>query len=386
MNQVLTRAHDRLHAIRDDIEKLVTEREGIMTFLKVYSQFAGDEKAGGTPPAGGSTAIPPAPIHETEAPKPLPDDESKLRAAESNDNRPAEAKTLDQDALSSASEGMQDRCESIPSPNSPEQASDAGRFDSGSLTEIVVKPQVQVLPGVDDAKGGPTGMGRSDGGESPAGEGQLGAQALPTISEAGKSTRAKAFVAPAHEHAERTSKRNDVAALHDAEPWLSPDDAAGRLMIPVVNLRIFSSELEIEWSQPKPAPVEDEPTERRKGLQHEVKLLHEEHPEWPAGKIADELRCGVEYVRSAAARLGITLATRKQAARGPVSLRDRVETLRQQHPTWTPRMIATELGANLGSVRTYITEAKREPAAAPVDEAAMRDETIARKRRLGVPV
>jgi N6-adenosine-specific RNA methylase IME4 len=46
----------------------------------------------------------------------------------------------------------------------PVSADDAGRFDSGSLTEIVVNTQVQVLPGmpIQGAKGGPTGMGRSD--------------------------------------------------------------------------------------------------------------------------------------------------------------------------------------------------------------------------------
>ncbi|TPN86356.1 hypothetical protein FJ980_30245 [Mesorhizobium sp. B1-1-5] len=47
---------------------------------------------------------------------------------------------------------------------------EAGRFNSGSLTEIAVKTQVQVLPDVasGDVKGGPTGMGRSDGRERPA--------------------------------------------------------------------------------------------------------------------------------------------------------------------------------------------------------------------------
>jgi len=50
----------------------------------------------------------------------------------------------------------------------PETANEAGGFDSHSLTEIEVKSQVQVLPGADGAKGGPTGMGRSDAGERPA--------------------------------------------------------------------------------------------------------------------------------------------------------------------------------------------------------------------------
>lgn len=56
--------------------------------------------------------------------------------------------------------------------DTPETEHDAGGFDSRSLTEISVKPQVQVLPVVGDDKGGPTGMGRSDIGErSDQGEG-----------------------------------------------------------------------------------------------------------------------------------------------------------------------------------------------------------------------
>jgi hypothetical protein len=52
----------------------------------------------------------------------------------------------------------------------PETADEAGGFDSRSLTEIVVKPRVQVPPGdaFEVAKGGPTGMGRSDSRERPA--------------------------------------------------------------------------------------------------------------------------------------------------------------------------------------------------------------------------
>lgn len=51
------------------------------------------------------------------------------------------------------------------------------------------------------------------------------------------------FVPPDNEMAETTAKRVEVDALHRAEPWLSPDEAAARLLIPVVNLRIFTVEL-----------------------------------------------------------------------------------------------------------------------------------------------
>lgn len=58
----------------------------------------------------------------------------------------------------------EDRRTASAATHQPETANEAGRFESGSLTEILVKPQVQVLPGdaFEVAKGGPTGMGRSD--------------------------------------------------------------------------------------------------------------------------------------------------------------------------------------------------------------------------------
>lgn len=75
------------------------------------------------------------------------------------ESRNSDVDTFDGNASLAAREGEK----SLHS-NSPAMASEAGRFNSGSLTEIVVKTQVQVLPGVafGDAKGGPTGMGRSD--------------------------------------------------------------------------------------------------------------------------------------------------------------------------------------------------------------------------------
>lgn len=60
--------------------------------------------------------------------------------------------------------------------NSPDGANEAGGFDSRSLTEIEVKPQVRVLLGCafGVAKGGPAGTGRSDGEERPAADRDAG--------------------------------------------------------------------------------------------------------------------------------------------------------------------------------------------------------------------
>lgn len=60
--------------------------------------------------------------------------------------------------------------------NSPDRANEAGRFESGSLTEILVKSQVRVLPGtpIEGAKGDPTGMGWSDSGERPVADRSAG--------------------------------------------------------------------------------------------------------------------------------------------------------------------------------------------------------------------
>jgi DNA-directed RNA polymerase specialized sigma24 family protein len=122
----------------------------------------------------------------------------------------------------------------------------------------------------------------------------------------------EAFVPPRGEMAERTEKRREVAVLHRREPWLSPEAAATRLAIPVVNLRIFSQELEIAWSQPRPS-VE------------------------PAPALPEA---------------------------APKTLREKVRAIYAMHPTWTPRLIADQLGANVDSVTTYLSEARKLAAAA----------------------
>lgn len=149
----------------------------------------------------------------------------------------------------------------------------------------------------------------------------------------------EAFVPPPGEDSERSQKRRQVAALHKRHPSFSPEDAAARLLIPLVNLRIFSGELGIAWGQPM-----------------EVVGISEGRPQ-------PQL----------------------------LTLRAKVAAIHRQHPTWTAQMITDHLGANYNSVNAYLTdlrgEARDTGEPAPfIGEAAMRDEAIARKRRLGVAV
>jgi hypothetical protein len=221
----------------------------------LFSLEGATEKAAGTPPAGGSRPDSPASI--TEAPKPLPADTDEAR-------RPAEAKTSDQEpSVSDGSGGMQDGL-----PVHPATLSPAGK---------PVGPSGSTAP-------------------------------LHCAASRPGAPATRAFVIPENEESERTAKRVEIAALHDAEPWLSPEVAAARVLIPVVNLRIFSQELDIEWSKPR--------------------------------------------ALSSIAAPAISSDRR--------TLREKVSSMHAMHPTWTARLIANELGAPFSSVSTYLGEVRRQ--------------------------
>lgn len=98
----------------------------------------------------------------------------------------------------------------LPAIPSPETADQAGGFDSRSLTEIVVKRGFESHP-AEEAKGGPAGTGRSDGGESPAAEG-------PAVPSAPVSTRAP-----------RTGLTQRVLDAHREHPTMTIPDLARHL-------------------------------------------------------------------------------------------------------------------------------------------------------------
>lgn len=192
-------------------------------------------------------------------------------------------------------------------PHSPETASDAGGFDSRSLTEIEVKPQVQVLPGVEDVKGGPTGMGRSDGGERPA---------------AGEVTASPAPIPPS---------QVDTGAA-----GLSPADAP-------------TSEA---------ATREDAGTAAPETLKDRILKSHADHPDWNSSQIADHLGAKRTSVSAYCAILGIrfTKGGTPPAPR-PVEPKvpgwaDKIEALLKQHPDWTSVDLSAELGISVEHVNS----------------------------------
>lgn len=154
---------------------------------------------------------------------------------------------------------------------------------------------------------------------------------------------------------------------------------------------------------PEPAPaVERPPTVKSEApainIKDRIKALNKSEPHLDCYAAAERLGVSPGSIRSFSAEMNL----RWEAPR-PLSsvefheqpqmltLRSKVAAIHRQHPTWTARMITDHLGANYNSVSGYLTdirgEAKDTGESAPIiSEAAMRDEAIARKRRLGVAV
>lgn len=154
-----------------------------------------------------------------------------------------------------------------------------------------------------------------------------------------------------------------------------------------------------------PAKAESPPAPAGDGtglIKRQLQELHQSSPALDVYGVANRLGVSPNSVRSFSAELGLVWATPSGEPLPPASpvtaagaqtltLRQKVATICQQHPTWTPRMIADHLGAARGSVATYLAELRKAapPPPAPaafIDEAAIRAETIARRKRLGAPV
>jgi len=124
-----------------------------------------------------------------------------------------------------------------PAPNLPETASESGGFDSRSLTEVVVRSRVQVPPGdaFGVAKGGPTGMGRSDGRERPATRSEKPATSSRSAPEAAPppavSGNLPAAPDPSIPWTMLSSRQKEAAVLPLAKAGLSASAIASRLRL-----------------------------------------------------------------------------------------------------------------------------------------------------------
>ena len=147
-------------------------------------------------------------------------------------------------------------------------------------------------------------------------------------------------------------------------------------------------------TQPHPKQPPVGTAGRRGALKQKVLAVHAEHPDWTAAQIAEHLghpskgsisaylfdaRAEERAVAEREQEERLLAEARKReeqrnqfAAQVPDTrtLTERVRMMHQQHPTWTARMIANELGANPNSVSVLLSsirnpKAKAEPATDP---------------------
>lgn len=137
-------------------------------------------------------------------------------------------------------------------------------------------------------------------------------------------------------------------------------------------------------AEPQQPPAGKSVDPKRLPIKHQVANLHSMHPDWDAARIAQEIGAKLNTVTTAlsdaraAARESLSEPIPPANPQRPVApppvgelktLNDRVRALHQQHPNWTGRMIANELGANPNSVSVAlarIRNPKAEPA--PVEQ------------------
>lgn len=128
-------------------------------------------------------------------------------------------------------------------------------------------------------------------------------------------------------------------------------------------------------AQPEPEQPPASKPRKRTGptIKQRVFDLYDQHPGWSAKAMAEHIGANLGTVK-------LALIDAKAAARGSVatepvpaatpqtpvglpparagSLTDRVRALHHQHPTWTARMIANELGENANSVSTLLAKVR----------------------------
>jgi len=143
---------------------------------------------------------------------------------------------------------------------------------------------------------------------------------------------------------------------------------------------------------------------RRITNRQRVRECHEAHPDWTAEQIAADTGLGAQQVRVIASQTSLKLPKpftpevvppanpQKPVAPPPRTgtLTDRVRAVHHQHPTWTARMIANELGANYTSVSTTLGKVRGEkPAPAQKHQFEGRADMISHysevAKRLGKP-
>ncbi|KQU96463.1 hypothetical protein [Devosia sp. Root105] len=114
-----------------------------------------------------------------------------------------------------------------------------------------------------------------------------------------------------------------------------------------------------EQSDSHPAAPEEPPALSKR---QQVRITHEDHPDWSGAQIAEHLGLSKGSVSGHASSLGIKFSAGAAAvsASSSITKLDRVRLMHEQHPTWTARMIALQLGEKEGTVSTLLATVRKE--------------------------
>lgn len=255
---------------------------------------------------------------------------------------------------------------------SPPAQNGAGGFDSLSLTEIAVKPRVQVPPGVvdDDAKGGSTGMERSGLSSSSVATGQ--SPGANTSSDAGEGETSSAPIQETAEHCLLAPPAGEE--VDAASPALSSDGRVNGGGSDEVAPR--AGEEPRDATLASSAPSVDErailtskgwvPVRRsREEVRHLVSDVLAEHPHWAVMTVARQINAEPDDVRAAMAHWdSMKVKPRPSVPEPKITLQEQVRLLHVQHPDWTAGLISKSLGASYNSVSTYLAWARKQDVAA----------------------
>lgn len=339
---VLSKARFRLAEIEEEHCLLDQEARRIETFLEIFEEFAPSLFQKSPPeitlPAKTSNA-------EREG-----DDSSApiQESAPAMQQGPSEVVTPSSDESVTGREAVPD---GLPATHSRQAAvdrdieideqielgaSEAGRFDSGSLTEIVVKEEVRVLSaGESRGMQWPSGVGRSDSEESlAAGEATVSPAPIPP----GKSGEAAPSASPA------LSLLDRIKLAHAEHPEWTAHDVAEHLKAKPKTVSAYGSMAGIKW----PGTIKS----RVPQFADRVAELHAAHPDWNGSQIASELSVGSGSVFNVVKRLGIVLPQGINSVRKGDSIASRVEAYHVANPMASTPEIATALGIEQKVVRT----------------------------------
>lgn len=211
----------------------------------------------------------------------------------------------------------------------------------------------------------------------------------------------------------RITNRQRVRECHEAHPDWTAQQVADETGLSKDNVWTIASQIKIKWpdrkasttealqratakpqepeaapdaSEAQPSP-EQPPATTADDLNERLIALHTAEPTLTRPELARRLGVTVGKVNYRVERLSLDVPHSRRTDDEPFTpevippanpqkpvappppptgtLTDRVRALHEQHPTWTARMIANELGANVNNVSTLLAQVRGAPSAGP---------------------